>query len=110
MWVNVLPLSELNDLLEFQNPYFLKNAFHDLMILRKEEQIYAMKSKCPHQGKSLEGCWVDGNKVVCPVHQFAFSLENGRGHGLYLDRFDTRINDGWLQIKKERWSFFGLLV
>lgn len=108
--MNVLPESELKDSLEVHNPYFLKNAFHDLMILRKEENIYAMDTKCPHQGKSLEGCWVDGDNVVCPVHQYAFSLENGRGHGLYLERYDTRIHEGFFQIKKEKWSIFGLLI
>lgn len=105
-----MPEKELREVLNIHNPYFLKNAFHDLMIIQNGNNVYAMKSKCPHQGKSLEGCWVKEDSVVCPVHQYAFSLDNGRGHGLYLERFDTRMIDGWFQIKKEKWSVFGLLV
>lgn len=109
-WVNVIEEGELIAQLQLHNPYFLENAFQDLLILQKEGKLYATKTRCPHQGKSLKGCWVENDKIVCPVHQYAFSLETGRGHGLYLERYETRIHEGWFQIEKEVWSFFGFLV
>jgi 3-phenylpropionate/trans-cinnamate dioxygenase ferredoxin subunit len=110
VWVNVLPYKELVKLLEIKNPYFLKNTFHDLLIIEKAGELFAMDTKCPHQGKSLEGCWEENDHIICPVHQYSFSLENGRGHGMYLERYDTRIQEGWFKIKKEKWSFFGFLI
>lgn len=110
VWVNVLSAEELHEQLKIKNPYFLNNAFFDLLIFKKGDQLFATDTKCPHQGKSLEGCWEENGHVICPIHQYAFSLENGRVHGMYLERYDTRFHEGWFQIKKEKWSFFGLLV
>lgn len=106
VWVNVIPREELDEHLAIKNPYFLKNAFFDLLIFKKGDNLYATETKCPHQWKSLEGCWERNGHIICPVHQYAFSLENGRGHGMYLKSYNTRLREGWFQVKKEKWSFF----
>ena len=90
----MLSAEELREQLEIKNPYFLKNAFFDLLIFMKGDQLFATDTKCPHQGKSLEGCWEEKGHIICPVHQYAFSLENGRGHGMYLERYETRLYEG----------------
>jgi nitrite reductase/ring-hydroxylating ferredoxin subunit len=59
-------------------------SFGKVLLIKKEEGIIALAGTCPHQGKSMKGCRVESNHIVCPWHQYRFSRESGRGHGLYL--------------------------
>lgn len=50
--------------------------------------LFAFAYKCPHAAGLLANGWIDlkGN-VVCPLHQYKFSLANGRnvtGEGYYM--------------------------
>lgn len=40
--------------------------------------LRAMADRCPHQGKSFEGGWVDEGHVVCPWHRLHFDPATGR--------------------------------
>ncbi|MEO8588257.1 MAG: Rieske (2Fe-2S) protein [Flavobacteriales bacterium] len=45
--------------------------------------LRAMVDRCPHQGSSLSGGWVDDGHVVCPFHRFHYDPATGRcRHGL----------------------------
>ena len=65
----------------------------DLILLLHENNYYLIKNKCPHQGQPMLQARCEGKHVVCPFHQYHFSLENGRGHGLYLDSYPVKITD-----------------
>lgn len=67
---------------------------------------YAFKNRCPHQNKSLAGCKVHEGHVVCPVHQYSFSLEDGRGHGLYLENYPIEYRENGVFVGIEKWSLF----
>ncbi len=98
------------ELLEFFGPRktaLFKNTFGELMLAREEESFYAFKNKCPHQHKSLEGCSIHDGFVVCPWHQYAFSCETGRGHGLYLENYPLKFEEEGVFVGKEAWSLFG---
>jgi nitrite reductase/ring-hydroxylating ferredoxin subunit len=80
--------------------------FGEVLLVQTSNSYLAFKNKCPHQGKSMEGSRVIGESIVCPFHQYHFSLENGRGHGLCLDKYELRIDSDGVYLGKEAWSWF----
>jgi 3-phenylpropionate/trans-cinnamate dioxygenase ferredoxin subunit len=83
-----------------------KSFFGEILFVKHALTILAFKNKCPHQGKSLEGCWLNQNAVVCPFHKYHFSLETGRGQGLYLEKYELKIDEKGVFLGKEVWSLF----
>jgi nitrite reductase/ring-hydroxylating ferredoxin subunit len=61
--------------------------FGSVLFILDGNSIRAVAAKCPHQGKPMKGCWIEENHVICPWHQYRFSLETGRGHGLHLETY-----------------------
>lgn len=62
-----------------------------LCIGRFADGLFAFPYKCPHAAGMLANGWIDvkGN-VVCPLHQYKFSLATGRnvtGEGYYMKRW-----------------------
>jgi nitrite reductase/ring-hydroxylating ferredoxin subunit len=54
-----------------------------LVLVRHQGVLFAFADRCPHQGKPLNGGWVDDGHLVCPYHRFHFKLENGHArHGV----------------------------
>lgn len=56
-----------------------------------KENLYACIAKCPHASGPLADGHIDplGN-IVCPVHRYKFSLQNGRnssGEGYFLKTY-----------------------
>ena len=58
-------------------------------------QLFACTSKCPHAGGTMADGYIDAlGNIVCPVHRYKFSLQNGRnssGEGYYLKTFPIEI-------------------
>ncbi len=40
--------------------------------------VYAINDLCPHRGASLGEGFLDGGRVLCPLHCFDFDLHTGR--------------------------------
>ena len=78
----------------------------DILFIRSEGKILAFKNRCPHQNKPMVGCKVTDGRVVCPYHQYAFSLEDGKGHGLYLEKYPIEERSEGVFVGIEKWSFF----
>ncbi|MBS1509397.1 MAG: Rieske 2Fe-2S domain-containing protein [Bacteroidetes bacterium] len=60
-----------------------------------QQQLRACAQKCPHAGAPMVNGYVDplGN-IVCHLHRYKFSLQNGRntsGEGYYLKTFPIEI-------------------
>jgi nitrite reductase/ring-hydroxylating ferredoxin subunit len=81
--------------------------FGEVIFVRNESQVYAFKNACPHQGAKLNGCWLEGGKVVCPLHQFKFDLHNGRGHGLHLENYPLEENEEGYFLLRTYFSWLG---
>jgi NAD(P)H-dependent nitrite reductase small subunit len=66
-------------------------------IYHHQGAVYALKNLCPHQGVDLhKGRIVDGC-VICPSHQWKFSLETGTcGHAakIRVATYPVKIEDG----------------
>lgn len=59
-----------------------------ICIGRFKEQVFAFANKCPHAGGSMAEGYIDAlGNVVCPLHRYKFSLQNGwnvTGEGYFL--------------------------
>lgn len=80
---------------------------------RFNDRLFAFAHKCPHAGGSMAAGWIDAmGNVVCPLHRYRFSLENGRntsGEGYYLKRWTIKeTTDGvFIEMPEEKrgWLF-----
>ena len=89
-----------------KNSKLYKGLFGEAILIRSNGSYYAYKNKCPHQNKSLEGCKVEDDAIVCPFHSYKFSLNDGRGHGLCLDKYQFKVTSEGVFLGKEGWSLF----
>lgn len=99
--------SELLERFNNRDQILEKFPFGEVLLLRNNDTVYAIKNKCPHQGASMEGCAIKGQKVICPVHQYAFDLQHGRGHGLYLKTFPIVTLEDGVYLARTYFSWFG---
>ena len=83
-----------------------KSMFGEVLLAKTDNGIEAFRNKCPHQNKPLNGAWVEENYIVCPFHQYHFSCENGRGHGLCLDKYELKFDEDGVHVGKEVWTLF----
>lgn len=70
-----------------------------LCLLRTEGKIYLIQNTCPHAGGILSGGWCSSGSIICPIHRYAYNLENGRGaegQGDYIDVYPLRLEDDGL--------------
>src|SRR6478672_12378682 len=53
-----------------------------------KDQLGACAARCPHAGGSLAQGYIDSlGNIVCPLHRYRFSIQNGRntsGEGYFL--------------------------
>ena len=81
-----------------------------ICVAKHGEQVLACAHKCPHAGGHLADGYIDplGN-IVCPLHRYKFSLQNGRntsGEGYYLKTYPIETRDDGIYIGLEENSFF----
>jgi nitrite reductase/ring-hydroxylating ferredoxin subunit len=50
----------------------------DIAIFRTDQNFYALKNQCPHQGVELSGGHVEDGHVRCSGHGFRFDLNSGK--------------------------------
>ena len=75
----------------------------------KDDQLYACANKCPHAGGIISNGFIDvlGN-VVCPLHRYKYSLQNGRnvsGEGYYLKTYPVAQRDDGIYVGIEEKAF-----
>ena len=78
----------------------------DLVLIHHDGKFYLIKNKCPHQGLPMTDAKCEGQYVICPYHQYKFSLSTGRGHGLYLDHYPIKIDENGVFAGFEYFSIF----
>ena len=48
-----------------------------ILLLRLDEQVYAIGNHCPHLGCPIARGKIDGFMIVCPCHDWTFDIRNG---------------------------------
>ena len=49
----------------------------DLVIVRYEENVSVLYGRCLHRGALLEDGHVDGDNLICGVHNWDFRIDTG---------------------------------
>lgn len=96
----------LHDLLSYQNTHVLRNMFGEVLLIKCDGEIAAFKNRCPHQNKPLDNCELSDGYIICPFHRYGFSCKDGKGQGMYIDKYPLKYEDGKVYIGKESWSLF----
>ena len=75
--------------------------------------LAACAAKCPHAGGEMSEGFLDKNgNIVCPIHRYAFNVENGRdvtGEGYYLKIYPVEVNEGGVFLGIAQSGFFNWL-
>ena len=54
-------------------------AHGEIAVFRNaEDEVFALRDKCPHKGGPLSQGIVFGRRVSCPLHQWTIGLNDGR--------------------------------
>jgi nitrite reductase/ring-hydroxylating ferredoxin subunit len=74
--------------------------------------LFACTQKCPHAGGILSEGYIDvvGN-IVCPLHRYKYSLQNGRnvsGEGYFLKTFPVELREDGVYISISNPGLFGI--
>lgn len=68
-----------------------------------DDRVTAIGPTCPHQGAPLTSAEVDGDRIECPRHWYAFDIDTGvcvvpPRDDVALDVWPTRIVAGRVQV------------
>jgi len=88
-------LCELIELTEGQGRYVEIDGF-ELAVFLHRGNVTVLDNMCPHAGGNLAGGTIEDGCAVCPLHHWAFRLENGQLRdmpGVAVTRYPTRVFD-----------------
>lgn len=90
----------------------IKAGDKTICIAKYNNSLLGCAAKCPHAGGHLADGYIDAlGNIVCPLHRYKFSLQNGRnvsGEGYFLKTFPIEIrDDGVFAGIEEKNSLFG---
>lgn len=77
------------------------------------DTVYACAHKCPHAGGTMAAGHMDAiGNIVCPLHRYKFSVQNGRntsGEGYFFKTFPVEIREDGVFIGFAPNNLFGWL-
>ena len=73
-WVKVAQLEDIPRL----GARVVPSRHGDIAVFRNaEDEVFALRDKCPHKGGALSQGIVAGKVVTCPMHAWKIQFENG---------------------------------
>ena len=76
------------------------------------DTLFACTQKCPHAGGILSEGYIDtAGNIVCPLHRYKYSLQNGRnvsGEGYFLKTFPVESREDGVYVSIGTTNIFGL--
>lgn len=77
-WMDVGSVQEIPQL----GARTVKTPRGDVAVFRNaDDQIFALRDRCPHKQGPLSQGIVHGKSVTCPLHNWVISLETGEAQG-----------------------------
>lgn len=102
------PLCALEEIPDHHSRGFQLDRFASIFAVRKNDQLYLYKNRCPHAGLELN--WMpdrfldrDRQYIICSAHGAMFTIATGKCFagpcaGAYLEPVDFRITDGLIYL------------
>lgn len=73
-WIEIGSLAEIPRL----GARVVRTRMGDIAVFRTaEDEIFALRDKCPHRGGPLSQGIVHGKRVACPLHDWKIHLDSG---------------------------------
>jgi nitrite reductase (NADH) small subunit len=76
----------------------VKTVSGDVAVFRNaEDEVFALRDRCPHKGGPLSQGIVHGTSVTCPLHNWVIGLDSGNAKGNdkgCTKRFPVKLVDG----------------
>lgn len=93
-WIDIGTLDQIPR----QGARVVKSADGDIAVFRTlDDEVFALRDRCPHKGGPLSQGIVHGNKVACPLHDWKIHLDTGLAvapdEGCAA-RFPVRVDNG----------------
>ncbi len=83
-------------------------AGREVTVLRLGERVVALRNRCPHANGRLGDGEVKDGTIVCPLHRWRFSLDDGstrRAPHLRAELLTVRIEEGEVRVEvPNAWS------
>ena len=97
-WIEVGKLEEIPRL----GARVVRTAEYDIAVFRTaDDEIFALRDKCPHKGGPLSQGIVHGKRVACPLHDWKIHLDTGNAvapdEGCAA-RFPVKVEGGVIQL------------
>lgn len=97
-WIEVGRLEDIPPL----GARVVRTADGDIAVFRTaDDEIFALRDKCPHKGGPLSQGIVHGKRVACPLHDWKIHLESGEAvapdEGCAA-RFPVKVEAGVIQL------------
>jgi nitrite reductase/ring-hydroxylating ferredoxin subunit len=51
---------------------------HGVFVFRRGSVVRVYDSRCPHESTDIPELALDGTRLTCPKHEWAFDIESGR--------------------------------
>ncbi len=94
-WHEVMPANKVTD----GQVTYATAGERNLFIYREGDKINVYDSRCPHQTTNIPHLALEGMKLTCPKHQWAFDIKTGKcveKGNRPLKRFETKVENGHL--------------
>ena len=73
-WSEIGPLSDIPR----QGARVVKTDAGNIAVFRTvDDEVFALRDKCPHKGGPLSQGIVSGKRVACPLHDWKINLDSG---------------------------------
>ncbi len=74
-WLNIGPLDQIPR----QGARVIKTSQGDIAVFRTiDDEVFALRDRCPHKGGPLSQGIVHGKRVACPMHDWKIHLDSGQ--------------------------------
>ncbi len=101
-----IPVAEWNQLKE-RTPSYALVANVDLVVIRFDQNVSVLYGRCPHRGALLSDGSIQGDNLICGVHQWDFRIDTGvseYNNDEMLPKFSCWLGEGKVWVDEEEIS------
>jgi len=110
-WHVIAPINTID--WQPNNMAIVEVAGKKITLGKHQDKIFAFAHKCPHASGIMADGFINAmGRVVCPLHRYQFSIDNGRntsGEGYYLKTYPVKTEEEQLFVGFKRNSFWGIV-
>lgn len=97
------------DQLEDRQPQHAKVGKIDLVVIRYDDKVSVLFGRCLHRGALLADGFVDGDNLICGLHNWDYRLDSGisaYNNTEILYKFKSKVEDNKVLVDKNELSWY----